>query len=104
MTRREVLAWLETRRPAPPAALRAHLDAAVVDSEERLPEHLADLGTTVLRRVTSAPDGGRALALDLLAADAFVTYAFEAQTEADVGGLTSLAVRVAGRGNPQGAR
>ena len=32
MTRREVLAWLDARRPAPPPALRVHLDAAVTDS------------------------------------------------------------------------
>ncbi len=93
MTRAEVLAWLDTRRPAPPAALRAHLDAAVTDSDERLPEHLADLGAAVLARVTGVPERGRALALDLLAADAFVTYAFEAQTESAVDGLTALAAR-----------
>ena len=97
MTRREVLAWLDTRRPAPPAVLRAHLEAAITDSDERLPEHLAELGTAVLARVTAASHGGRALALDLLAADAFVTYAFEAQTEADVDGLAALAEHVAGR-------
>lgn len=95
MTRREVLAWLDSRRPAPPAALRAHLEAAITDSDERLPEHLAELGATVLVRVTGMPSRGRALALDLLAADAFVTYAFEAQAEADVGRLTALAQHVA---------
>lgn len=96
MTPHEVLAWLETRRPVPPAALRAHLDAAVTDSEERLPEHLAQLGAAVLGRVTRTPGGGRALALDLLAADAYVTYAFEAQAETDVRGLAALAECVAG--------
>src|SRR5881628_967480 len=96
MTRRELLAWLDTRRPAPPAALRAHLEAQLSDSEERLPDHLAELGRAMLARVTGRPDGGRELALDLLAADAFVTYAFEAQAEADVAGLATLAERVAG--------
>src|SRR2546426_6119072 len=43
MNRRHVLDWLDRRRPLPPRALRAHLDAAVADSHERLPEHLADL-------------------------------------------------------------
>jgi len=33
MTRREVLAWLETRRPVPPDALRARLAAAVSDAD-----------------------------------------------------------------------
>src|SRR2546427_4721095 len=95
MTRREVLAWLDTRRPAPPPALRAHLEAAVTDSDEWLPAHLAELGDAVLARVTGRPEGGRDLALDLLAADAFVTYAFEAQAEQDVRGLAALADRVA---------
>jgi hypothetical protein len=104
MTRREVVAWLDARRPAPPAALRAGLDAAVTDSEERLPEHLADLGRALLRRVASQPRGGRELALDLLAADAFVTYAFEAQAEADVAGLAALAERVARAGGAGGDR
>ena len=98
MTRRELLTWLDTRRPAPPAALRAHLEAQLSDSEERLPDHLAELGRAMLARVTGRPDGGRELALDLLAADAFVTYAFEAQAEADVAGLAVLARRVAGAG------
>jgi len=52
------------------------------------------LGHRLLARVTATPAGGRELALDLLAADAFVTYAFEAQAEADVDGLTDLAERV----------
>ena len=93
MTRAEVLGWLDTRRPTPPAALRAHLEAAVTESDERLPEHLVDLGAAVLARVTGVSERGRALALDLLAADAFVTYAFEAQAEAKVDGLTALATR-----------
>jgi len=96
MTRLEMLAWLESRRPAPPAALRASLEAAVTDSDAALPDHLAALGRALLARVAASPQTGRELALDLLAADAFVTYAFEAQAEADVDGLAALAERVAG--------
>ncbi len=96
MNRPAVLAWLETRRPAPPPALRSRLEAAVTDAEGDLPEHLALLGRRLLSRVAERPRGGRELAVDLLAADAFVTYAFEAQAEADVAGLTGLAARVAG--------
>lgn len=100
MTRAEVVAWLEERRPAPPAALRVHLAAAasaVADTDLALPDHLALLGQRVLTGVVGRPEGGRELALDLLAADAFVTYAFEAQAEADAGGLAGLAERVARR-------
>jgi hypothetical protein len=50
----------------------------------------------LLERVLSHPAAGRDLALDLLAADALVTYAFEAQAEEDPGRLVELARRVAG--------
>lgn len=95
MTRADLLAWLETRRPAPPEALSASLAAGITDASLTLPEHLADLGRRTLARVASRPGGGRELALDLLAADAFITYAFEAQAETDVAGLADLAERVA---------
>ena len=100
MTRREVLAWLEARRPVPPDALRVCLEAAVADAalspDAPLPDQLALLGRRVLARVADRPAAGRELALDLLAADAFVTYAFEAQAEVDAAGLATLAERIAG--------
>ena len=96
MSRADVIAWLDLRRPAPPATLRAHLAAAVHESDAPLPEHLAATGARLLARVSDAPGGaGRDLALDLLAADAFVTYAFEAQAESDIDQLAELAARVA---------
>ena len=91
MTRFEVLTWLRNRRPAPPAALRAQIERAVTDAALPLPAHLAAVGRALVGRVASRPKGGRELALDLLAADAFITYAFEAQAEADVGGVARLA-------------
>lgn len=81
MTRAEVLAWLDTRRPAPPASLRERLRVVVHDAPDQLAAHLAQQGRELLERVAARPDGGRELALDLLAADAFATYAFEAQAE-----------------------
>ena len=81
MTRAEVLAWLEARRPAPPATLRERLREAVHDTPLDLAAHLAQLGHELLARVAARPSGGRELAMDLLAADAFATYAFEAQAE-----------------------
>ena len=95
MTRSALLTWLEARRPAPPDALRACLAAGLTDADRALPEHLAELGRRALARVASRPVGGRELALDLLTADAFITYAFEAQAEVDVSGLAGLAERVA---------
>ena len=94
MTRAQLLAWLDTRRPVPPAALRARLEAALTAGDVRLPEQLAALGRVLLDGVASRPDGGRELALDLLAADALITYAFEAQAEAAVGGIADLAAGV----------
>jgi hypothetical protein len=94
-SREAVLNWLAGRRPTPPPILRRHLTDLVVDSSETLPDHLADAGVALLGRVLSHPEGGRELALDLLAADALVTYAFEAQAEFDIGGLTGLARRIA---------
>jgi hypothetical protein len=91
MTRTDVLAWLDTRRPAAPAALRARLEATVIDADLGLAAHLAELGRALLERVAARPRGGRELALDLLAADAFITYAFEAQAEEAVGGIAALA-------------
>jgi len=94
VTRTAVLEWLARRQPAPPDALRAHLVAAVTDRAAPLPDHLAEEGATLLARVMASPGSGRERALDLLAADAFVTYAFEARAESDVGGLTALAARI----------
>ena len=81
MTRDQVLAWLDTRRPVPPATLRDRLRHAVHDAPDGLVAHLARLGRELLDGVVARPNGGRELALDLLAADAFATYAFEAQAE-----------------------
>lgn len=85
MTRDDVRAWLDSRHPAPPAALRERLERAVNDRvpapDSELPAYLAQLGHGLLESVAAKPDGGRELALDLLAADAFATYAFEAQAE-----------------------
>jgi len=77
--------WLDARRPLPPAALRARIDAAlgrdlladvgdVADTLLAAGERLA--GTLLAEDATS-----RGSALDLLAADALVTYAFEAASE-----------------------
>lgn len=81
MTRDQVLAWLDTRQPAPPATLRDRLRGAVHDAPFALVAHLAQQGRELLEKVATRPGGGRELALDLLAADAFATYAFEAQAE-----------------------
>ena len=47
----------------------------------QLPAYLSQVGGRLLDGVIGKPHAGRELALDLLAADAFATYAFEAQAE-----------------------
>ena len=89
MTREQMLAWLDTRRPVPPATLRERLRSAVHDAPDGLVAHLARHGRELLDKVAAHPRGGRELALDLLAADAFATYAFEAQAEEGRGGKPS---------------
>jgi hypothetical protein len=93
-SRTEVVAWLAARQAIPPAGIAGHIAASLGTGGGELPELLARAGVELLRHVASAPQGGRELALDLLAADAFVTYAFEAQAEADVDALVGLADRL----------
>lgn len=95
MKRELVLAWLAQRRPERPAELAARMDGAVDEMDPAdlaraatMADALASLGLAMLSQVTarssrdlcdeSERDG---VALGLLAADAFVTYAFEAAWE-----------------------
>lgn len=96
MTRAELVAWLDERRPEAPPTLRAHLGGQLTDGPGTLARDLAAHGRAALARVLERPRAGRELAFDLLAADALVTYAFEAQAELDPGGLVDLARRIAG--------
>jgi len=103
MTRASVKAWLHFREPEPPADLAAKLAQCVDAAPEAVlaggsvAEVMGALGTWLL---SAAVDGQRLAhdsAMDLLAADAFVTYAFEAASEeaADVAVLaTRLLQRV----------
>jgi hypothetical protein len=98
-TRADVHSWLSARRPAPSDHFAAHVAASACDGDGDLPALLARTGMTLLARVTAEPVAGRALALDLLAADAYVTYAFEAQAEQDVDRLLALAERLSRGGD-----
>jgi hypothetical protein len=77
--------WLDARRPAPPAALRARIDSALgselhADVAE-VSDTLLGAGEQLVRLLLEAEATSRDAALDLLAADALVTYAFEAASE-----------------------
>ena len=77
--------WLDARRPVPPPVLRARIDAALGDELGREVEDLAETFLVAAEELVSSllGDGARTrgAALDLLAADALVTYAFEAASE-----------------------
>jgi hypothetical protein len=78
-------AWLESRTPAPPPALATRL-RAVLDADreaplDEIPERCLAGAERLLAGLLDAPAASREAALDLLAADALVTYAFEAAGE-----------------------
>ena len=91
MRREQVEAWLRERRPERPEALAQQMTRLVTDYPETqlarltsMSSALGALGLHTLQGVTaSRPDDAR-LALELLAADAFVTYAFEAAADENV--------------------
>jgi hypothetical protein len=76
-----VLDWLQSRTPIPPAAMTARIVTAL---GSRAGEDVAgatalclDAATELLERLLQHDEIGRDAAIDLLAADALVTYAFE---------------------------
>ena len=77
--------WLDARTPAPPAALRARIDVALADELSRDATDVAETCIAAAERLVRAllrdEATSRDSALDLLAADALVTYAFEAASE-----------------------
>lgn len=76
--------WLATRTPAPPPALAARLRDVLGDALGRDVADGPDLMLAAAERLVPRLLGGgcraRSAALDLLAADALVTYAFEASS------------------------
>ncbi|MDQ2768267.1 MAG: hypothetical protein M3Y30_14060 [Gemmatimonadota bacterium] len=77
--------WLIARTPAPPAPLaarlRAMLGARLEERATNAHEVLLATAETLLRELLSIECAMRDRALDLLAVDALVTYAFEAAAE-----------------------
>lgn len=85
--------WVESRTPEAPAELRAHM-ARDLDAGGDAPTDIAqafmNACEAALDRVLDSADASRETALDLLSADAYVTYAFEAAAE-DPGRVLVLA-------------
>lgn len=81
MTLRE---WVSTREPAPPHALAERLDVLIAphDLDGADPaDVLLDVALALLTDLLREGSTSRQTALDLLAADALVTYAFEAASD-----------------------
>jgi hypothetical protein len=89
--------WLLSHAGAAPADLLASMKAALSETSGlAVPDALAGAAMRLYARVATGP-GGRADALPLLAADALLTHAFEAQAELDPTGVAELARRWGGR-------
>jgi hypothetical protein len=91
-----VAAWLAQRQPVPPPALLRRIHDALGDGAQRDAVHAADVclaaGERLVSIVLGEEDANRDYALDLLTADALVTYAFEAASETP-GELAARAAR-----------
>lgn len=78
--------WLATRSPRPPEALRqriaAELGDAIGDDAREATSRLLAAGERLVAALLASNSTTRESALDLLTADALVTYAFEAASEA----------------------
>ena len=87
MTRSELGVWLQSRQPAPPPDLAAKLAQCLAAAPDGMlegasrAETVGRLGLARLRTAVWRRDATEAAAMDLLAADALVTYAFEAAAE-----------------------
>jgi hypothetical protein len=95
-----IVEWLGTREPAPPDALLARLGEALGADAQRDAGDAAEVclaaGERLLAKVLREGEASRDHALDLLAADALVTYAFEAASS-HPSALPSLAAQAMAR-------
>lgn len=77
-----VAEWLQTRTPPAPENLLARMNAEIeklgTSDADVSPKALADAGASILKSLDEQGSTDRSSALDLLAADALFTYAFEA--------------------------
>ena len=89
--------WLRKRLPEAPPQLLATMIDALPQQSSATPDALAAGALALYARVAEGT-GGREDALPLLAADALLTHAFEAQAEADAAGIETLAERWGVRG------
>lgn len=92
----EAARWLRERVPNAPRLLEAML-SALPSNAASVPDALSEGALTLYEQVMQGT-GGREDALPLLAADALLTHAFQAQAELDPAGISELARRCGGAG------
>lgn len=90
MTSAEV--WLRGQLPDAPTALLETMIAALKDEADEVPAELSAAAMRLYAQVARG-QGGREDALPLLAADALLTHAFQAQAELRPAALDSLVAR-----------
>ena len=77
--------WLAALQPPPPPVLAARLQLALAhfaaQAVDRVPEACLDAGEHLLDELLATGSTNRGSALDLLAVDALVTYAFQAAAD-----------------------
>jgi len=89
--------WIRVRLPDAPPSLIDSMAEAVRGSAAAIPDALADGAAALYARVATGA-GGRGDAFPLLAADALLTHAFQAQAEIDPEGVAALAQRIGASG------
>jgi hypothetical protein len=70
-------AWVDARVPSPPPRLAERLEELLSGTDVGPPEGFLDVAVASLERLLREGSEARDAALDLLSADALVTYAFE---------------------------
>ncbi len=92
--------WMARIDPAPPSALHARLCALLAGAASRpvhdVPEACIEAGEQLLDALLASGSTSRATALDLLAIDALVSYAFQAAAD-DPSRLEERAARAMAR-------
>jgi hypothetical protein len=81
-----VSGWIASVEPRPPEALAARLEGLLQpfanDPADSVPEACLTAGERLLDELLASGSTSRGTALDLLAVDALVTYAFQAAADA----------------------
>lgn len=87
--------WLAERTPRPPAGLDARirtvLDGKLGNDARDIPDVFLEVGEGLVAALLQGDSTSRASALDLLTADALVTYAFEAAATSNPGDVEGRA-------------